>query len=375
MTASLSIDRTKIEEIGTDGLVDWKTGIPSVSVTLRQLEYGNIEFWKQLANTTTADTLVNFTDFKTPKSDIACYKTDDNAVFLGTIWYPELRCAGFSLSIGDPEALIERSFSLVGEDEIVYQGANEYVIQLIDALASGVGHTIQIGTGTYANYPAPVDDPDNSGTMFIRGLRVRSGTTTALTEGTDFTWATDTITIPASLSGDTYKFYYSAASYITGVEPFVSNSSDLAGISADSCSVYLQTSNYVYRLQSVSIDVAFDRFDVKEIGNSNVVTTGTKDITTTVTLGKILEDWTIEEILRGESADYGKIDPKEFSSDISLIVKVYSDANKGTFKCGYKLTGLAPTGLEGGVPLNDYVTRGCTLEGESGLITSVEGSL
>ena len=43
MTASITLNRTKIEEIGRDGLVDWRTGNPSVTVTLRQLEYGTLE--------------------------------------------------------------------------------------------------------------------------------------------------------------------------------------------------------------------------------------------------------------------------------------------------------------------------------------------
>ena len=59
------------------------------------------------------------TDFKTPAVDIAGYKTDDNGEFLSTIWYPKLRIGGLGLTIGDPDANIERSFTLIGEDEII----------------------------------------------------------------------------------------------------------------------------------------------------------------------------------------------------------------------------------------------------------------
>ena len=46
MSASATLNRTKIEEIGRDGLVDWRTGNPAVTLTLRQLEYGNLEFFQ-----------------------------------------------------------------------------------------------------------------------------------------------------------------------------------------------------------------------------------------------------------------------------------------------------------------------------------------
>jgi hypothetical protein len=36
------------------------------------------------------------------------------------------------------------------------------------------------------------------------------------------------------------------------------------------------------------------------------------------------------------------------------------------------MTNLSPTGQENGVPLNDYVTRGATLEGEDLTISSTE---
>lgn len=383
MSGSVTINRTKIEEVGRSGIVDWRVGIPSVSLTLRQLEYGSIEFWNQLANKSLSNTDINLTDFKTSMVDIAGYKTDDDDTFKGTVWYPKFRLSGFGISIGDPDSLIERSFTLVGEDEIQWQGDNKYLIYLTKTCGSGESGdvSITIGSGDYSNYPAPVEDPDNSGTYILRVLRVRSGTTTELTSGSssgqyEYSSSTQTLTFHGAQVDDVYKVYYTASSYITGESPFTANDSDLAGISADSCSIYLvSASNYIYRLQSVAIDVTLDRFDVKEIGNDEVVARGARDISVTVTLGRILETLTPEEALRGVSSSYGKIDIRKFSDDISLIVKIYSDADKGTFKIGYKFTDLAPTGLDAGVPLNDYITRGISLTGESGKITSDESSL
>ena len=42
---------------------------------------------------------------------------------------------------------------------------------------------------------------------------------------------------------------------------------------------------------------------------------------------------------------------------------------------GYKITDLAPVGVDAGVPVSEYITQGVTLEGESGFITTVQGVL
>ena len=377
LTATSTLNRTKIEEVGRDGIVCWKKSTPSVSLTLRQLEYGSIEFYRKLANKTNSTVKIEMTDFKTPAFDIAGYKTDDNAVFLSTIWYPKLRLGGFGVSIGDPEANIERNFTLVGEDEITLQGTNKYLVEIVDNSCTGAAHQITIGSGGYADYPDPVLDPDNSGKYFLRVIRLRGATQTAteLVEGTDFiyTSADQTIVIPASENEDGYKIMYSAATYITNVNPFTANDSSLCGISADSASIYLATGNYLYRLQSCAIDVTLDREDVREIGNKEVVARGARDITCRITLGRLLENYTIEEVLRGKAAGYGKIDIRQFADDAVLTVKLYSDNTKSTFKLGYEFSDLSPTGVDAGAPLNSYISRGITMECESAFISASEG--
>ena len=377
LTATSTLNRTKIEEVGRDGIVCWKKSTPSVSLTLRQLEYGSIEFYRKLANITDSVVKISMTDFKTPAVDIAGYKTDDNSVFLSTIWYSKLRVSGLGVTIGDPEANIERNFTLVGEDEVTLQGNNKYLIELTDNTCVGAGHTITLGSGGYATYPAPVLDPDNSGKYFLRILRIRGTTLTELVEGTDFiyTSADETITFPSSWNEDCYKILYSASSYISSATPFTANDAALCNITADSASIYLATNNYLYRLQSVGIDVTLDRQDVKEIGSDEVVARGARDITCRITLGRILENYTIEEVLRGKAAGYGKIDIRQFVDNAVLTVKIYSDNTKSTFKLGYEFSDLSPVGIDMGTPLNDYVTRGVTLEGEEGFVSASEGDL
>lgn len=382
MSFSVATNREKIKEIGRDGAVGYRKNIPTINGTLRQLEYGSIAFWNELANKAANNTSLNLNDFKTALFDIVGYKTDDEGTFLGTVWYPELRTAGFSISIGDPMANAERSFTLIGEDEIFWQNGNKYLIFLKDSSCTTTSHSIVIGSGAWASYPDPVLDPDSSSTYILKVVRVRSGVSTELIEGTDFTYTSGTKTIDVSLSGkpsvsgDIYKVWYTAATYIAGVEPFVANDSDLVCLPAENCSIYLTVGQYVHKLQSVTIDVSFERNDLKEIGNSEVVSRGIKSKTVTVTLGRTLETMSIEEILRGKAgASWGKIDPREFNDNNKLIVKMYDDADKTTFKLGFSSSDLAATSMDAGAVVDDYETRSVVMSGELLTITSVEGSL
>jgi len=372
MRADVTLNRTKIEEIGREGVVDWRKGSPAVTLSLTQLEYGSIEFFAQLANKAITSDKVESTEFKTSAVDIVGYKTDDDGNFLSSIWYPKFRLSGFGLNIGDPDALVERTFTLVGEDEITLKNDNKYFIYKSFTASGGSPETFSISD------PTPSQDPDNSGQYLFRVVRVRGNTTTELTHGTDWSYdGAGTLTVNSTQAGDVIKVYYSASTYISGQEPFVANDSDLSGILANSASIYLvDTSNYLYALQSVSIDVTFDRFDVKEVGNEDVIARGIRDTTVTITLGRILKQWTIEEVLRGVAGlDFGKIDIRKFQDELALIIKLYEDSDKSNFKIGYKFTGLAATGLGTGVALNDYVNRSATLTGESFFITTDESQL
>jgi hypothetical protein len=377
------LNREKIREIGRDGTVDWRKKIPTVRVTARQFEYGDIEFWQKLGNVVANPaTSVTLNDFKTSKVDIVGYKTDDNGIFLGSIWYPKLRTSGFGLTIGDPQAYIERNFNFVGEDEIMLQGANAYFNYQRYSASGGAPESFSVAS------PAPAVDPDNSGQYILKVLRVNisDGTTDELTyttgtaSGTTYAFSAPSSLTVATSAGDVVKVYYSAASFniqtqTTGV--FTNNDTDAGALLAEATSIYLYTgtNNYVYRLQSIGIDVSFDRRDYFEIGNREVVQTGIREKTVRVTLGRILEAYTIEEVLRGAAPDYGVINPREFGDNITLRVKCYGDHTKKSFNIGYKCTNMSPTGFDNGVPLNDYVTRGATLEGEDMTISTSETTI
>jgi len=379
LAVSDSLNRTKIKEVGTDGTIDWKKDIPTISVTMRQLEYCNFEFWRKLTNKPDATTSIDLNDFKTALIDIACYKTDDDATFIGTAWYPKLRTSSFSINISDPDALIERNFTLNGEDDILWSNNNAYVIYGDKTCASGETGTVDIviGSGDYATYPAPVFDPDESATFIMRVVRVRGGVSTELVAGTDYTYTSGTTTLAVDdcLVGDIIKFWYTATTYISGAQPFVTNTADIGGAVATYCTLLLNVNNTLYKMQSCTIDVSFDRNDRKEIGNTEVVSRGIRSKTVRVTLGRDVDGHTLEEILRGVSTTYGKIDAREFADNITFTVKIYTDDTKATFALGYQATNLSPVSLDDSAPVDNYTSRNVTLEGEELELVSLESDL
>ena len=373
---TVSLNREKVEEIGREDVVGYLKKSPTVGYRLTQLEYGNLEFWQKLVNSDTLGNVgqdeISLEDFKTPYFDICAYLTDDDGTFRGTVWYPSLRTAGFSLSIGDPQAIIERGFDFVGEAANIFQGNNKYFIHQKEEIESGDSGAITLSK-------TAVLDPDDSVYM-LRVVRIRSGITTELVKDTDYVETSNTVlTISSPIVGDVYKLYYTSSSAPDTI--FTLNDADASALIGDSASIYLYipasgkptSSDYIYRLQSATLDVRFDREDIREIGNKDVVARGIRNSTVTVTLGRILERFTIEEVLAGQAADYGKIDVSKLTDRVALIVKFFSDDTKTTFKYGIMATGLTPTELRGGAGVNEYVRKDTSLEGEN-LIISADNS-
>ena len=367
-----TLNRTKVEEIGRDGAVGYLATSPSVAYTLSQFEYGNIELYEKLTNQTahgeSGEDGITQADFKTPYFDICAYMVDDDETFRGTVWYPALRTAGFSLNISEPQAVIERSFDFVGESAVVWQGANKYVIYGYHTAGSGSDTDIDLSA------KPPVLDPDTTSTYMLRVVRVTAaGVSSVLVDGTDFTYTdgTKTLAITSITADDVIKYWYTSGTAPT--TQFTDNDTDAAGLMGDCASIYLYvpasgsptSSDYIYRLQSVGLDVRFDREDLREIGNKDVVLRGVKNTTVTATLGRKVEQWTIEEALRGAIADYGKIDVEEFSDELALIVKIFSDNTKTTLAYGVVCTGMSPTSVNVSPSVGNYTDGETTIEGTS----------
>lgn len=380
-----TLNREKVEEIGRDGIVGYLKKSPTIGYRLSQLEYGSIEFWQKLVNSATkgadGQDPITLNDFKTPYFDILAYLTDDDGTFRGTMQYPALRTSGFSLSIGDPQARIERSFDFVGESSVIWQGDNKYVIFDKKEVESAGDNEIDLSASAT---PTPAEDPDNAGIYMLRVVRVTAlGVSTELTNVTDYQYSdvTKILTITTVATGDVIKYWYTSAD--APAVQFTPNDVDASALLGDCASIYLyvpasgkpSASDYIYRLQSITLETRFDREDQREIGNKNVVQRGIKTKTVTATLGRILEQFTIEEVLRGEVAGYGKIDIEKFVDTVALIVKVYSDNTKSTFKYGFVATGMTPTEIRGGANVGEYVNGETALEGESLMITADEDEI
>jgi len=368
-----TINKIKVEELGRDGVVEYVDQPPSVTYRLSQHEFGSLAIFKTLANVADSDTEVTLNDFKTSTFDICSYLTDDSGVFKGTVWIPKQRLSGFSINIGSPHGLIERSFDFIGEDWITWQGDNKYLIYKEETVESGEfesGDTMEI----VLDAPAAHQDPDDS-VYVIRVVKVRAGVSTELVNGTEYTSTSSLLVVEDCVIGDLLKYWYTATAYITGSTPFTNNNSDLPALQADYATITLATGNYLYRLQNVAVDVRLERFDVGEIGNDEVVTRGVKNKTVTITLDRNLEDFTFEEILAGQSVGYGKLDIRKFSDKFVLRIKLFDSSVKDTFKIGFKAIDLAPSDIKRGTSIGNYSTIGNTLVGQDLTISSLEATI
>lgn len=373
-----TLNREEVKEIGRHGVVGYMQKNPTVTYRLTQLEYGNIEFYQMLINNDVKGSVGNdeiaLADFKTAYVDICGYLTDDDDTFKGTLYYPSLRTSGFSISIGDPQDAIERAFDFVGEATRILTGDNKYLIYKRHDAGSAGDNEIDLSD------KAP-NNPNNYISRLIRGRDEGSGRVWTELTSDDYSYdnGTQKITITDVESGDIFKVWYSS-SEAPDVQ-FTPNDSDVSSILGDSVSIYLyipgsgkpSSSDYIYRLQSVTLDVTFDREDIREIGNKDVVARGITNNTVTVTLGRILDTFTIEEALAGDEIEAGVIDVEKLSDNVTLLIKVFSDNTKETFKYGFKATGLTASEIRDGAGVGEYTTGENTLEGEE-LIISADSS-
>jgi hypothetical protein len=367
----LTLNQTKLYEIGRDGKLGVRKETPSLAYPMTQLEYGSMAFWYALANKATPGAppyYIVLDDIKATTFDITAYMTDDDNTFRGTMWFPSLRVNGFTLNIGDPDATVERSFDLVGED-----------FKILDEKYFAYEEATVVAPGDEAIVLSPVAILYAASKYIFRVLRIRAGVSTELYEGsTANTWAyvngTATLTVKTCLAGDLIKVYYPAATAYTTL--WTDNDSDSDALFADSCEIYMKvgTGARIYRLQSIGIDVAFDRTDYKEIGNKEIVQRGVTGKTVTVALDRFNEGFSLEDILANDTI-YPYIDPREFVDNIQLQVKIFSDSTHTSFKMGYLITKLSPTALGTSQAIEDYNKVTDSLESDEIKISNTESEI
>ena len=358
LSGDLTLNREKTYEIGRVGRLGFKKRVPSFAYSATQFEYGSMDFFYALANKEDPasgglDNSIDLDDLVETQTDIAAFLTDDNATFRGTIWLPGLRVNGFSINIADPDATIERSFDLIGED---YKMIDGKYLSYETATAAGATTVIVLD---------PVPILYTATDYIFRVLRVRSGVVSELEETTDWTFAAPaTVTITGCSAGDICKVYYpSATAYTT---TWTDNDSDPDLLLAEYAEIRLKvgTGKRIYRLKSIGIDVKFDRADYKEVGNSEVVQRGVNNKTVTIALNRFAEDFALEDILASDTI-YPYIDPRNFAEDIQMQVLIYGEKAHTNFKIGYLVTGLSPTTIGATQDIEAYQQRTCNLESDN----------
>jgi hypothetical protein len=378
MTPDVTLNREKVNELGRVGAVGFINKPPTIGYSLTQLEYGNIEFYRKITNQEAkggvGQSAITLQDFNRPYFDIAAYLTDDDGIYRGTLLYPSLRVSGFSVSIGEPTGNIERSFDLVGEAASILQGDNKYYVAKVATPSAGEDKNIVL------DYTA-TKDPDNDVYM-LRVVRVSSaGVVTELIKDTDYTETdADNVSIAVVNASDTIKLYYTSSDATIDPEDYFTptGNEEVVAIAGDSADIFLyvpssgkpSADDKIYRLQSCTLEISLDREDLFEIGNSKVVQRGVKSSTVTVSIGRILESFTVEEVLRGEVEGYGIIDVTKLTDSATLTLKIYSDNTKETLKYGLRADGLSVASIGGDASVEEYTNKDNSLEGESLIISA-----
>ena len=370
-----TLNRQKINEIGRVGIVGWVKKTPSITYALKQFEYGSFEFWRKITNVDDSVETITQENFKNAAVDICAFLIDDDDSFSGTVLYPNLRTASFDLNIGDPDATIDRSFNFVGEQAYTYKGAAPYYINVDKDVTNSADNEVDCGTREPAIDPDAAVGASDAVKYIYRVVKISDGIAEQLVPdvsgGYTYSNATKLVTVDSVLPADFIRVWFASADAPATL--FTPNDVDAAGLNADVVSIYLYVpgsgkpsgDDYLYRIQSVSVSCAFTREDLKEIGNKDVVQRGVNETKLTVKLGRILQKFTIDEVLRGVAPEFTKLDISKLSSDISLIVKIYSDNTKATLEYGMLATGLSPTDVGQGAAANQYVKADATLEGEN----------
>lgn len=372
---SHALSQTKLYEIGRDLAMGVRKETPQLSYSMTQYEYGSMALWYAMAGKSNPGALdphsVSLEDIHSKRFDIAAYMTDNDNVFKGTAWFPNLRINGFTLNIGAPDAIIERSFDLIGEDSIAINEAY---------LAYEMYTVLADGDAVVTCSPDPVEYA--LGKYIYRVIRVRGASVEELSEDAtatlDNTWSYDNltkqVTVKTCLIDDVIKVAYISAT-ADGLL-WVDNDVDLKALFAENAEIFIKvgSSSEAKKLQSIGLDVKLDRTDYREIGNRSVVQTGVTGKTVTASLNRFNEGFSYEDIFAG-STGYPVIDPRDFVDNIQLMVKIYSDYTKTTFKIGYLITGLSPTNYNLTQNVNENNQAEDTLESDNILISDKESEI
>ena len=356
---------------------------PESAVPITQLERGEIDSYLTLANLDTEPVGgLSLEDFSNGLTDVAFYERDSfEGTIERTIWFPKTAIESLSLDIADPEARIERTFDLAGDNKLVLREANLLLIVRSDTAPSGTSGSYVIGSSVLD--PAPASDPNNSGQFILRVDRTRAGTTSTLTVTTDYTYSDGSteLTILDGQTGDVYRVYYSATTFGSAGDPTtVDPCADPSFIKADSVTVLISDGVNpeleIDCLTSLSFSASLNRIDESCIGNDERVLREIEDTPVDISLtGRVRTSEFALAFMEKLGTTHGITDVKKYSDNVRVTVKIYDDATKSNFLIGYQVDGLTFNDDNEEFTANEFGTVDLTASATEMKITTTEGDL
>jgi hypothetical protein len=376
-SANTNQPQEKVYEIGRLVKMATDKGILEATLSINQLEYGTNDSYLQLAGLNNEPSGgFELSDFDDPRIDFYSPGKDEyGGTVEQTLWLQYMALDSLSIEM-NAEERIARSFELSGDYCKICRNANKYLIFKEDDAPSGTSGNYEITVDD----PAPVEDPNNTGSYILALWRIRGGVATQLTVTTDYTYSDGTkkITIVSALTGDNYRIWYSAGSYGPSGDPTSLNDDDNYYLSAENVTVTIDdgTNSAVEldKLTSLSINATLNRTEQGRIGSLSKFR-DVENYDVSVALGGFVKDSTIQEALMTQAGQsWGIIDYTEFNS-VDVIVKIYETASKSNFMIGYKATDLDFSDDGNDKNTNENTEESITLAGDALVITTTEGDL
>ena len=378
-SASTTQPQEKVYEIGRLAKMDFDKGILEATLSIGQLEYGTNASFLQLSGLA-AEPAGGFelSDFDDPRTDFySPGKEEYEGTVEQTLWLQYMALDSFGLEISAEEKLT-RSFELSGDYCKICRNANKYLIFKENDAPSGTSGNYNI----VVSDPAPVVDPNNAGVYILALYRVRSGVTTALALGTDYTYdnPTKTITIISGLTGDNYRVWYTAGSYGSAGDPTALNDADDYYLGAENVTITIDDGTNpaveLDKLTDFSISATLNRTEQGKIGSLNKF----RDVETydvSVSLNGFIKDSSIQEALMGQAGqDWGIIDYSKFSA-VKVTAYIYSNSDKAEvdFVIGYQADALEFADDSNDKNANANSEGSVSLAGDALIITTTFGDL
>ncbi len=313
--------------------------------------------------------------------DVAFFEIESfDGVMLRTIWFPKTSIVTLGSDIADPEARIERTFDLAGDNKRVLREANLLLIVRSNTAPSGTSGNFIID-GTTLD-PAPASDPNNSGQFILRLDRTRAGDTDTLEFTLDFTYNSglNEITIIDGQTDDVYRIYYSATTFGTAGDPTtVDPCTPPEFIQAESVTVLISdgiTELELDLLTSLSISATLNRIDETVIGNEERVLREIEDTPVDVSLtGRVKDSEFALAFMEKLGTTHGITDVKLYTDNVRVTVKIYDDATKSNFLIGYQISDLTFNDDNEEFTANEFGTIDLTASSSEMKITTTEADL